>query len=322
MTVWLMPAPERFQAFFFTASRPESLAGIIEALRPLRLDGTLRSVAHIGNDYKVLTATSQYPWEDTAGATPLRPERMAAIRAALGAGCWNGSGGLYGTRAQVREGRRRLRRALRGKVDRLQFVDDRLIAIMARFAGPFRLLTGWDVRRTLAVLRPVYGLLKGVPTDDTLASAYWRKRHPAPPDPDPDRDGCGLLWSSPVLPNTGEAAAEVAELTSRILLSHGFEPQMSISIASERVLVCVITISYDRAVPGEDERADVCYKALNRELLERGYPPYRLSIAGMGQVTGRPDYDAIVRRMKEALDPSGILAPGRYQGGVRQIPPQ
>lgn len=312
MSVWLMPAPECFQAFFFTTSRPDGLAAVIEALRPLRLNGTLRSVAHIGNDYKVLTATSQYPWNETAGVTPLGPERMAAIRAALGVGCWNGSGGLYGTRAQVREGRRLLRRALGGSVDRLQFVDDRLIAVMARFAGPFRLVTGWDIRRTLAVLRPVYGLLKGVPTDDTLGSAYWRKRSPPPPDPDPDRDGCGLLWSSPVLPNTGEAAAEVAELTSRVLLSHGFEPQMSISLATERTIVCVITISYDREVPGEDARAASCYDTLNDELLARGYPPYRLALPGMRRVKGHSGYDALTTAIKSTLDPSGILSPGRY----------
>ena len=44
-------------------------------LRPLRLNGTLRSAAHIGNDYKVLNGIGQYPWELTGGTTPLRPEQ-------------------------------------------------------------------------------------------------------------------------------------------------------------------------------------------------------------------------------------------------------
>ena len=75
MSVWLMPAPEAFQAFFFLCKDEQGLAPILDALRPLRLNGTLRSVMHIGNDYKVLAATSQYPWEEIGGRTPLDRRR-------------------------------------------------------------------------------------------------------------------------------------------------------------------------------------------------------------------------------------------------------
>src|ERR1700731_2033006 len=76
MTIWLMPAPEHFDAFFFMCRDENGLAPIIDALRPLRLNGTLRSVMHVGNDYKVLAATKQYPWEITDGRTPLGPAQM------------------------------------------------------------------------------------------------------------------------------------------------------------------------------------------------------------------------------------------------------
>src|SRR4029453_2022199 len=105
MSVWLMPAPEAFQAFFFLCKDEQGLGAILDALRPLRLNGTLRSVMHIGNDYKVLAATSQYPWDDTGGRTPLDRSAMSDLRRKLTIGAWNGSGGLYGTKAQVREAR-------------------------------------------------------------------------------------------------------------------------------------------------------------------------------------------------------------------------
>ena len=313
MTVWLMPAPERFEAFFFLSREEEGLAAIIDALRPLRLNGTLRSVMHIGNDYKVLTGSRRYPWDEMGGRTPLDRASMDRIRREMGIGRWNGSGGLYGTRAQVREAKRKLRRALRGKVDRLQFVDDRLLGLMQRFARPFRWIAGWDIQQTLKVLVPVYNLLKGVPTDETMSSAYWRKKGDWPTTMDPDRDGCGLLWCSPVVPNTGTHATAVTRLATDLLLQHGFEPQMSISLATERTLICVITISYDREVPGEDERALECYRALGRELMARGYPPYRLGISAMDWLDGQTPFDRAVRTIKRALDPSGILAPGRYE---------
>jgi 4-cresol dehydrogenase (hydroxylating) flavoprotein subunit len=316
MTVWLMPAPEHFEAFFFLTRNEQGLGPIVEALRPLRMDGTLRSVMHIGNDYKVLTATSQYPWASTGGRVPLDQATMATIRRDASIGCWNGSGGLYGTRGRVREAKSRLRRALGGKVDRLQFVDDRLLRLMTRFAAPFRMVTGWDIRQTLKVLVPVYDLMRGVPTDSTLASAYWRKTTGIPAHMDPDRDGCGLLWCSPVIPNTGEHATDVARLTTQLLLSHGFEPQMSVSLATERTAICVITISYDRAVPGEDERAMQCYRALVEQLLARGYPPYRLTVRSMEYMEGPSATASALEAVKRALDPTGILAPGRYQPAV------
>jgi 4-cresol dehydrogenase (hydroxylating) len=184
---------------------------------------------------------------------------------------------------------------------------------MSRFAGPFRMATGWDVRPTLKVLEPVYNLLKGVPTDQPLRSAYWRKRTSVPADPDPDRDGCGLLWCSPVVPNTGEHATAVATLASRLLLEYGFEPQMSISLATERTLVCVITISYDREQPGEDAKALSCYQRLNRELLALGYPPYRSSTISMDASVGSARFGAVLHSLKAALDPNMVLAPGRYE---------
>lgn len=313
MSVWLMPAPEHFEAFFFLSRRPSGLGPIVEALRALRLDGTLRSVMHIGNDYKVLAGSAQFPWNETGERTPLSRDVMDRISRRMGIGAWNGSGGLYGTRRQVREAKRRLKQALAGNVNRLQFVDDRRLALLRRFAGPARWLTGWDVKSTLAVLDPVYHLLKGVPTDAPLASAYWRKRTSVPARPDPDRDGCGLLWCSPVVPSTGRHLAEVTNLAEAIVLEHGFEPQMSVSLAKERSAICVITISYDRELAGEDAQALKCYRQLAETLVGRGYPPYRLNIGAMDLMGSDTAYDAVLAALRAALDPHGILAPGRYE---------
>src|ERR1700722_6183660 len=114
MTLWLMPAPEYFQAFFFRCDREDRLPAIIDALRPLRLNGTLRSAVHVGNDYKVLGGIQQYPWEATGGATPLQPAVMRKLRKQLHFGAWNGSGGLYGTRGHGAEARLQIRRARKG----------------------------------------------------------------------------------------------------------------------------------------------------------------------------------------------------------------
>lgn len=315
MSVWLMPAPEHFEAFFFLTQDERGLGPIVDALRPLRLNGTLRSAMHIGNDYKVLAATSQYPWTEMSGRTPLDRETARRLRRQATVGAWNGSGGLYGTKRQVREAKRLIRRALAGRVDRLQFVDERLIAIMQRFAKPFRLVSGWDVTRTLSVLTPVYGLLRGVPTEAPLASTYWRKRIQPPSTMDPDRDRCGLLWCSPVVPNSGTHMTEVTDLAIDLLLRHGFEPQISVSLATERSAFCVTTLSYDRDVAGEDARAMAAYRELTETLISRGYPPYRLNVAAMEYGADSSGYGDVISAIKRAVDPNSVLAPGRYVTG-------
>jgi 4-cresol dehydrogenase (hydroxylating) len=311
MTIWLMPAPEKFEAFFFRCDGEGDLGRVIDALRPLKLSGTLRSAVHIGNDYKVLNGLQQYPWQEMQGRTPIMPADMAPFRARLRIGLWNGSGGLYGTRAQVAEARRLVRMRLSGIVSQLQFVDDRRLALAQRFSRPYRMLTGWDLSSALELLRPVYGLMRGVPTAQPLASTYWRKRSPPPPQMDPDRDRCGLLWCAPVAPLEGNHAERLAAISRDVLLTHGFEPLISITLVTDRAIACVVSISFDRDIPGEDERALACHRALLEALDAADYHSYRLGIQAMRPPTADSAM-ALLERLKHACDPQQILAPGRY----------
>ena len=313
MTQWLMPAPECFQAYYFKVTDQEGIADVINALRPLRLNGTLKSASHIVNDYKVITALAQYPFERMNNQTPLQGPIMDELRKELKIGPWNGSGALYGTKNQVAEARRLLKAALRGKAHQLVFLDDKKIKFASKFSKPFSALTGWKLDKMLALLRPVYGLMKGVPTDHPLLSTYWRKRTPPPAENmDPDRDGCGLIWCNSICPTEGAHARKVSQIATSIALQHGFEPAISITMLTERTLSNIISLTYDRAVPGEDARAFACYKALLAELAKQGYYPYRLAVGAMDAMQDGSDYNRLLLTLKQVLDPNHILSPGRY----------
>jgi hypothetical protein len=62
------------------------------------MNGTLRSVSHIGNDYKVLNATSQYPWATTS--IPAGRSAVAKIRRQQGSASERVRRS-HGTKAQV-----------------------------------------------------------------------------------------------------------------------------------------------------------------------------------------------------------------------------
>lgn len=312
MTLWLMPTPDYFQAFFFSIKQEEQLPELIDALRPLRLNGTIRSAVHIGNSYKVLSSIRQYPWQETGGTTPLSSQVMAHFAKTWDFGAWNGSGGIYGSRKQVAAARQLIKQALRGKVSKLRFIDDFTLKLAQTLAKPYRMATGLNLPELLKLLEPVYGLMKGVPTNTQLASTYWRKKF-APSEPmNPDRDGCGLIWCAPVAPLEGEHAVNINKIVSETLTKYQFEPSMSMTLLTERCLGCVISISYDREIPGEDEKAMACYDKLLEELTGAGYYPYRAGIQSMETLQGEDSYRALLGRLKHALDPKQILAPGRY----------
>ena len=92
-------------------------------------------------------------------------------------------------------------------------------------------------------------------------------------------------------------------LAPKMLLKHGFEPQMSVSLATERMAICVITITYDRAEPGADARALQCYRALAEALQAEGYPLYRRNVSAMDVAPEMPAYAELLRELKSAVDP-------------------
>jgi 4-cresol dehydrogenase (hydroxylating) len=207
-----------------------------------------------------------------------------------------------------------VRAALRGRVNKLQFLDERKLRFAERFAKPYQMLTGWDLSRTLALVKPVFKLMQGVPTAQPLQSCYWRKRGPVPAEMNPDRDRCGLLWVAPILPLRGEDAVRGSQIAIRTVLDYGFEPAISLTLLTERTIDSVISISYDRELPGEDQRARQCHDELLRRLTASGYYPYRLGVQSMWLMRQPSSYNDFLARLREAIDPGHILAPGRYEG--------
>src|SRR5581483_9803054 len=89
-------------------------------------------------------------------------------------------------------------------------------------------------------------------------------------------------------------------------------PMISLTMITERSVACVISIAYDREIPGEDGKAMACYEELRRRLTARGYYPYRLGIHSMSLFDSDPSRSEFLRTLKKSLDPNSVLAPGRY----------
>lgn len=95
MGVWLMRRPKRWRAVWVHVEDNEGCYQLIDALRPLILDGIVRNRVTIMSLLAMATALSQKSqWQEDTG--PVTPEVRAKMREAFGLGEWNARIGLYG----------------------------------------------------------------------------------------------------------------------------------------------------------------------------------------------------------------------------------
>jgi 4-cresol dehydrogenase (hydroxylating) len=319
--IWLMPKAECVNHFLCSVRDHDDIAAVVDALRPLRLDGTLRSIVHIGNDLRVLSGGRVFPRNLEPHRSSMSDELRASLCAGSGVHAWTVSGALYGTRAQVAAARAALRRALRHTRARPVFITERKLrvgAVLARLFGYSEM--GHRLRARVALGQSLFALNRGIPNGRFLMGAYWRRRGGVPDgfprQADPAADNCGLLWVSPVLPMRGSDLLALHSLAAPVFREHGFDLFATFSMINERALGGVLTIAYDKEDPDEVARAQACYQAVFSRAMDAGYIPYRVGNHSMGDLDPRGDvYWKTVARIKAALDPDGIIAPGRYEPG-------
>jgi 4-cresol dehydrogenase (hydroxylating) len=292
--VWLVPQPESFSVFRLAIDGDAELVQAIDRLRRLRLARTLRSPVFIANAFRTLAEIGTYPWKRTGGKTPLRREVAELLLGEAGApgqaGRWNATGSLHGTRRGMSAAARDLKVALRG-LGRLQLIspansDD-----------------------------PRLDVLRGVPGTQGLGITRWRVRgNREGSGEDPTAEGCGLYWLAPVCPAKGEEVQRCAGMIEEQMLERGFEPLTRVAMASDRAALVTTLLTFDRRRREESRRAEECHRELTEKLLGEGYPPFRAGVAEM-DLLGRDGagYWRLVGTLKRALDPEGILAPGRYE---------
>lgn len=288
LSLWLSRKTPALEELFGWTNDEAQLEPLIDAVRLLLQEGTLRGAVSLWNELKAFSKLGQYPYAQFP-RTPLPRAAMEQLREGFFGGRWNLTGAIYARTQEIaRLERARIEEVLRPLLGGLDF--------RAEAAGDSRLM--------------------GRTTGENLAMAYWRKRTPMPAEPDLDRDRCGLLWVSSAAPLKGRDLRAALEIGQQVPRLFALEPNLAVLATSPRQALVVSMLVYDREVGGEDERARACHDALTRELTQAGFPPARTGIQ-LPDVPLSPNDDSaqVLRRLKAALDPAGVLAPGR--SGIR-----
>lgn len=314
MTIWLMPYPKYFQAFFYSIDQDTNLEALIDTLRQLKLDGVIKTTFHINNNYRMLSIQQQYPWQETQGKTPLPPDLLEQLSHQWGGGVWIGEGALYSASPEQGKVERQLiEKALKGIVNKLMFFDEKKFNMAKKISPIFKIFTGVEIKDKVDLIynkNPQRGMI----TEKVLQMAYWRRTSPPSSHFNLDLDGCGMIWCVPAVPFTGNHVRKAINIISNIAQKYGYEPNIGMNCVTERNININAAIFYDRLVEGEDQNALACHDEMLQELMTQGYYPYRLSTHSMDSLpSAKDDYSQFFSKIKETLDPNQILSPKRYE---------
>jgi 4-cresol dehydrogenase (hydroxylating) len=279
MGLWLMPEPESVLGLDVEFDKPEDLEPLIDTLGPLRREGLLQQSPTIGNWLRAAAVvTTRNQWTDQPGA--LSDETIAAIRKKFGMGWWGVSLRLYGR----------------------ETVNQAAFAILEKAMGALKpqslKRTAWRQGETLEQSGWV-----GVPLTFPMQNANWHGGRG------------GHIGFSPILPQSGRLAVEQFQRTYQRYREFGMDYQASFALG-ERHLVNVNAILFNKDDEAMMKRVDPFIHTLIADARQHGYGEYRTHLDYMDTVADTYDFNShalrrLNERVKNALDPAGIIAPGK-----------
>ena len=277
--VWLQPEPQSVLELSMEVPREQDIGWVVEALAPLRMRGVVQGPVNIGNFMRIAMASGRRAeWYQGEGAIP--DAVHARIMSDLGLGWWGVHIALYGEPVLVRAQAAVVKAAFAPHT-RQEFVERQ-----------------WN-RGEPRPETPAYG----VPISFPLRIANWISPHG------------GHLGFSPVLPPDRMAIETQIQRSRALFREHGFDFYGGVTLGDRHVNV-VNMLAYDRADAAMARRADALFRALMADARARGFGEYRSHLSYMDEVADSYDFgDHAQRRLnewfKDAVDPRGILAPGK-----------
>ena len=280
MGLWLMPKPEGMAGVSIRIPRREDFRALVDTLRPLRMTDAINAPYTIANGWRQITSgrVRSEVWD---GPGAISHERMEQLLAERGEGWWSVIFNLFDSPAGL---------------------DLRLDRIRRAFAESIPEAT-IDVRRWQ----------QGEPQQ-----AWMRQDVSLAPLGAVDWGGSpgGHSDFGPVVAPLGDRAEEVYAIIERRFMEFGKDPWIGIFGISSRALIFVADMYYTRTDEEETARCRLLFRQLCEDMKEIGIGLYRTHLWFMDDAVamhgwGDHALPRLNNRIKAALDPNGILAPGK-----------
>ncbi len=126
----------------------------------------------------------------------------------------------------------------------------------------------------------------------------------------------GHMNFAPVCVPVGSRVLELYELIHRRFVEHGLDCYLGMLNSGNRGLILNAVMFFNKTDADQTRRGRELYARLAEETSKLGYGDYRAHISFMDHAAAMYNFNnhALLRlneRVKDALDPNGILAPGK-----------
>ncbi|KAK4155379.1 hypothetical protein C8A00DRAFT_13594 [Chaetomidium leptoderma] len=284
MGMTLMPNPGGHESFMYTFPNEEDLAPLMEIIRPLRISNILENAAQVRHvtQHIAVRGLPRSTFYSGPGPVPASTIHAAAAQTPVGDHTWAYYGMAYGP-PHIRSHKLTLIDSEFKRIPGAKRIDPSTLPADEYF---------WSRDR----------IARGVPDIHELRWVNWAS------------NGAHIAFS-PVSPIRGRDASKLFALGRRLHDRYGldFFPAFIVGL---REMHLIVEIVFDRADPERKAAALSCLRDLVEEAAREGYGEYRTHLVLMDQVAGTYAWNdgALMKfnqRLKDALDPNGILAPGR-----------
>ncbi len=319
ITLKLAPKREATECFVIQFNNPEDLSTAATCVRELnrRYSGLL-SALNLSNRRRVLSMLEPFP-QDSVARGALIPEALVdAMAEKHRVKHWSLFGAIYGTPAVARAVKREMSAYTQQLGADVFFFNKKKVNRLKHCASWIPGTLGTTLRNKLTTLSNAMAFVEGQPSDMALPLVQWKARKPTTThvhqgSVNPDQTNAGLYWYSPLVPNEPEAVHRFYQLLHDTCEEYGFEPLLTLTNINDICFDATLPILFDRSQPEEVIKAKQFYEVLLVRGEQAGFLPYRLNIEHMPLFTEQQHpYWQLVSQIKAAVDPNGILAPGRY----------
>lgn len=315
MAIALAPLSERIESFKFSVENDEELALAIDKIRLLIQEfGSLISGINLMNKHRMLAIFHPYPKEDVKANQLIPDQVIEKMKKESNLSEWTVFGALYGNKTVVKAIRSEIRKIIKPLGNDLVFFNPDSMKSLYKIVKNIPFIRNTRLVKTLSKLNDSLKIVSGEPSELALSLAYW-KSGAFPPEgqiKDPARDGCGIMWFSPLVPMKADQVVDYVNIVTKVCIENSIEPLITLTSLSNRCFDSTVPILFDRDDPEEVKKANLCYFALFEACKKEGFLPYRLGIQSMELLSKENAIPNMLKTVKKAVDPDNIISPGRY----------
>ncbi|WP_028876901.1 FAD-binding oxidoreductase [Teredinibacter turnerae] len=310
-TLTLLPKQESHFVFIANIRETRMVANVIDDLRLLLQQKILDCVVHVGNHKRreITLAPLVFEAAKKYGVTLTRGECEGLVNR-TSRGDWSAVGVIAGNRHCVKAHKKIVQKTLGayGKVGWLTAEKLRIAKNAMRLIGLKRQLI------FLEAVTPLLGYALGKPSSEALRSAYWPfcNEQANWQNPDFPSDG-GLIFCTPLLPMCSSAIEKFHQITQDFERTYLVKFAITLNTMNRSCIEAVISLEFDRQNADTVQRTKTIMTNLLEQCAAEGFLPYRLDIDSYRKFcNNHTELSRTSQRIKQLLDPDGIIAPGRY----------